>query len=400
MPTLDGTGLTIDAQSEIETEIVSDVSAALGDEIETGPTSPLGQIVGIQANDQRLLQESLARVYAETYRATSTGVSLDRIGALTGSPRLPATSSTVAVNITFNAVTSISPGGLIISVDGSPDREFANTAQIDSAGPGTESHPFASLDTGPIEAPANTLTVIPIPNPSVDSVTNPADATLGRDIETDTAYRARQAQELARPASSTLDGIRIDVLDGVLDADGNRELEDVTVFENATDVTNGDGMPPHSIEVLVDDGVPAVDNDRIAQAVFDAKPGGILAYGSLSGTATDTRGGLRTVQFSRPSLVTLFLEFTLVKGPQWTADLIPALQKALAAYWQGVARSGTDLVRSQLYDVIWQVAEKNTQVVSISLVRAGRPALFDADVLIASRERGTLDTGDITILPV
>lgn len=398
---LDATGLTIDTTDQILNRIETDERDALGDDVETGASTPLGAINSITANDQRLIQELVDVVYLSAYRATATGASLDRVNALIGSDRLPATESTVSIDVTISGPVNLDPGLILIAVAGSPDRQFVNKNLFKELGAGTFAADFLAVETGPIEAVSGVLTVIPVPIVNITSVTNPADADLGRNIETDTAYRARADLELARPASCTLDGIRIDILDAVLDDNGDRLLEDVTVFENTGDTTDSDGVPPHAIEVVADDGTPPAATDiAIGQAVFDAKPGGIRAFGTITVNAVDSRKDLRPTGFSRPTLVPIELEINLTVGPDFSTGVSDRIKTAVAVFWQGFARADTDLIRSQLTDPIWEAVVKNEEVIDIVSIRTARipDGLAFANITIAPRERGTVDTSDISVV--
>src|SRR5690606_28310720 len=90
-----------------------------------------------------------------------------------------------------------------------------------------------------------------------------------------------------------------------------------------TDYVDALGLPPHSVEVVVDDGdPPAVDDDAIAQAIFDSTGAGIQWYGSSgdSGTATDEEGTEYTVPFTRVQFVDIHLAYTLETGPGYVGD--------------------------------------------------------------------------------
>lgn len=402
---LDANGLALDTILEILADLETEVRDALGQEIETGPDSPLGQVLSVLSNGARLLQEAVGAAYAASYRGSATGVNLDRVGSLTGTVRLPATASRVSVDVTATAPILFAPGDVVIAVAGSPERTFENEFDL-FGGPGVIAANFVSQTLGPVEAPAGTLTVIPVPVAGISAVTNPLDAELGNEVETDTAYRARQERELARPASATLDGIRVDVLDDVVDDDvvdddGERLIQDCRVFENTLDTPNSEGMPAHSIEVVVWDGSPpAATDEAIGQAVFDSKPGGIQAFGVTATTATDGRGDTWAVSFTRATPATLVLEIHLDTGPQYTPDTQARIIAALVAFWDARQRIGEPLIRSQLYDPIWDAVQVDNEVVDITDVFAAEspnpPAA--SNVVLGVREIGILTAGNITII--
>jgi hypothetical protein len=83
------------------------------------------------------------------------------------------------------------------------------------------------------------------------------------------------------------------------------------VFENTTMTTDANGLPPKSFLVVVWDGVsPLASNNALAQAIWDHKPSGIQAAGSVSGDATASDGTLHTVHFARATQLRLWVTCT------------------------------------------------------------------------------------------
>jgi uncharacterized phage protein gp47/JayE len=159
-----------------------------------------------------------------------------------------------------------------------------------------------SVDTGPVVALANDITVRETPVSGWQSVRNLLDAEEGTDLESHEVLRIRRELELVAEGS-TQDQIRRAILD----------LPDVTtcsVFVNNTDSTDVDGMPPHSVEALVQGGA---DQD-IIDALFASVPAGIQTTnsggGAVTGTATDSEGIAHTIKFSRPVSVNVYVDLS------------------------------------------------------------------------------------------
>ena len=92
------------------------------------------------------------------------------------------------------------------------------------------------------------------------------------------------------------------------------------VFTNESDLTV-DGMPPHSIEVVVAGGLDA----PIAQAIYEAKPSGQPTYGNTTTNAVDSIGNNKAIKYSRPVplLVYVTINVTVTKNaPENAAQLI------------------------------------------------------------------------------
>ena len=156
---------------------------------------------------------------------------------------------------------------------------------------------FASVNTGPIEAPPGTMTQIDTPVFGWSSVTNPSVATLGTDVETDTAFRIRRRRSVSIAGAGTVDAITANILDlsGVTDA---------FVVENRTFATDGAGRPPKSFEAVVTGG----DDDEIGQTIWNRKPAGIETFGTITTAPLDSQGQSRVINFSRPTDIWVHLE--------------------------------------------------------------------------------------------
>jgi hypothetical protein len=116
-----------------------------------------------------------------------------------------------------------------------------NTAHWRYVGEGTAYAQVAaeSVDTGPKVAASGTLTVIETPVARWESAINLLDAVNGRDVESDSALRLRREAEIHAQGNAVAEAIRADVLRVT-------DVTSVTVFANDTDVTDADGVPPHS----------------------------------------------------------------------------------------------------------------------------------------------------------
>lgn len=240
-----------------------------------------------------------------------------------------------------------------------------------------------SVEEAAVLAPARSLTVIETPVAGWLGVINPLDATPGQAVESDAALRLRRVQELQGGASGTADAIRTDVLqvDGVIACD---------VFTNATDATDGDGVPPHSIEVLVRGG----DADDIRSAIFGQVAAGIGTYGSTSGSVVDSQGNSHTVKFSRPTEVDIYIAVTLIKvAADYPSDGDAQVKAALVEYGDALAH-GYDVYAAQLYSKIFEVAG----VLNVTGLLVGTaPSPVSSSVSITSRQLAVFDTSRITV---
>lgn len=244
--------------------------------------------------------------------------------------------------------------------------------------------PLVAETAGAGIAYANTLTVIESPISGLEEFTNPNDIDNGKDIETDAELRVRRFKTLANPGISTLDSIRARLL--AID-----EVTDARVFENDTDVTDGFGRPPHSIEAVVLGG----DEQEIADTIWLSKAAGIATHGDVSETVQDSMGFFHTVRFSRPAPISIYiLVDNLVTNSDFPLDGMEAIKEALANYGDQMFSIGDDVIFNKLHCPISDIAG----VEDYDLFIATTPApASTANITIADDEVSFFDTANITV---
>ena len=251
-----------------------------------------------------------------------------------------------------------------------------------------------SVTEDAISASAGTLTVIETTISGWDYAENLNDADLGRVDETGAEFRTRYKESLDILGAATFEAIRA-ALANVTDVTA------VTLLENDTGDTDGNGLPPHSISALMTGGA---DND-IAQALFDEKAAGIQTYGSESGTITDSQGSTRTFYFNRLTSVQIDIIVTAVKntdeaeGPVFDvingseAQGVQNIKDALALY--GSTLSGGNDVRNS-YMVAYVGTVQGMESFSVT-ARRDADAYASIDIVISSAEVANIDTTNITV---
>lgn len=314
--------------SDIEAQEIANIDPA----IDTSPEMPLGQLNGIYANKLAELWELAAVAYNGYSRQNAEGPQLDNVNNLTGTKRNTASPSTTNQTCVFSLVGTYNQGALVANVNGQSSVQFANGNNISVTGTG----PYTATNTdtgvvlatnatlpitvpnmtfictvnGPTVANAGTLTVITNPVNGWQSTTNPTDATLGTNVETDTAYRIRGEQEIAAAGSGNPDAIVADVqnVPGVIQA---------FCIENTSNYVDSYSNSPHSFTVVIWDGAsPQANDSAVAQAIWNDKPAGIQANGSITdGIATDVIGGTHVVPFNRANQKLLYLTYTVTMMP-------------------------------------------------------------------------------------
>jgi uncharacterized phage protein gp47/JayE len=244
---------------------------------------------------------------------------------------------------------------------------------------------FTAESAGAVVALAASLTVIETPVSGWASATNPTDAAVGNEIESDPNYKVRRSTSVQKSANSTVPAIRAKILEIA-------DVDDCFVFENYTSGTVS-GRPPKSVEAIVLGGTDL----EIGNAIWASKAGGIEPYGTSSVVITDSQGQPHTIGFSRPTVINIYLELDItVDGtfPLTGDDLVKA---AILAYGDGLSMGDDVIVFPKLIAALSSITGIND--VAIRIGTAPSPTL-DNNIAIATTERAAFDTSRILVTHV
>lgn len=381
------TGFEAKPLSVIESEMKQGFLDNISNKLNLAATSLLGQLIGVTASQARQLWEALQAVYASRDPRQAVGDAFAAILALTGDSFLPAAPSTANMTITLAAGT-YAVGLLKVNVAGDSTKVFANKFEITTAGATLTDQVFECLVNGPTVANQNTLTEITNPVAGFSAPTNPAAADVGRDQETVAAARLRRLFGLARKGSSNADAVRADLSN----EDNVPGVDFVSVLENDTDTTDGNGLPPHSIRAVVLGG----DDEDIAWTIFTSKAGGIATSGTETVTVTDASGNDHDIHFSRPATVgikfdVVFYYLSTAYENEAAAEL--AVAEALVAAFEANQSVGRDVVLTQYIKAL--MALDGAVDLELQVAKLADP-LASTNVVIGALELATLDIGDVT----
>lgn len=394
MSGVETTGFVSKTTAEILEELEAEIKTQLGAETNTEADSLMGVLLGIFADKLGELWEVAAATYASRDPDQGTGASLDNVSAITGTVRESATKSAVVVTVTCSGPVNVTAGNFVGSVSGNPDARFTNAEAIVIGGAGDVDVDFEAEETGPVVANSGTLTVIETPTANIDSITNALDATVGSDTETDSELRLRRENELDAVGAGTLDTVkaRLSEVEGTTAS---------TVYENTDDTIDADGVPAHNMWPIVY-GAPMPDGDDVAQALWDAKPGGIRMHGASSGTATDAEGDTHTVNYDEASVVTIYIEIDVTTDPElYPVDGDDQIKAAIIAARNAFATSqggqaiGLDVYSEQLKSAAFDVA--GVLDVTDWKIDTVTPPVASANIPMDKDEYALLDTGNIDV---
>ena len=371
-------------------------SSAIGPRKNYGPSSSLGQMLRVLCVDAAELWELGGVLWAIADPNAALDAALDNVCSLTGTERLAAAPTRVTTaRVNLDAGTTL-PAGTLATVDGRPDLVFELDTDVTNSG-GSAAYidleplgaAFVCTQTGPIEVEPSTLIVRASSVSGWNSITNNEAGVTGRNVETNIELRLRRQGQLAKKGARTVRAIRA----ALLDLEG---VESCVVLENKSDFPDANGLARKSFEVVIDDGTtPAVEDDTIAQTIFDQDVAGILPQGSSSGTATDEDLVEHTVAFSRVERLNVYIDITLTTGVGFPLDgedqVAAAIVKAGDAYDAGDTAVALYL-RSQAFTIPGVI-----DVPSFTLGYTISP-VGTSNLPVTARQRNTFDVARITFL--
>lgn len=377
-----------DIISEIEDRQLAELSATANQ----SSTSVLGVLNAIFTSQLSEIWEVIQATYAGLDLSTATGVALEYLAQLVGLSRLPASPSTATVTFTTDQALTI-PAGTELSLSSNPDLRFATNAEASIGGAGTIDVLVTCTENGPNLAPATTINTLENPITGVTAVSNAADATAGSDVETDEDFRTRIEGSVARSGTGTETSIPADVLANV------PGLSQVSVLTNRTGSTDANGLPAHSIEVIVKPDEAVGQDDLIAQAIYEAVCAGDGLSGTSSGTATDTVSGqTQTIPFTRATDIEIVVQADLeTDATLFGTEGIDNVKAALIAYVDSLDIN-EEVTFSKLYAPIFGISGV-TDIQNLQISYFGG-TLGTSNLAIDVREIANLQDANITLTEV
>ena len=197
-------GVVLPTDAAILSGVQSDIDTAFGGGVNSGLSTPQGQIASSNAAIIADKNSSIAYVANQVDPQYAEGRFQDAIGRIYFMTRNPSVSTVVIATIGGLPGTYISSGALALDTSGNT-YQLLGAVTIGSGG--TIPAEFSNLATGPIACPAGTLTQIYQAISGWDSVTNSSDGILGSDVESPQAFELRRQNSVAKNSHGTVDAI-------------------------------------------------------------------------------------------------------------------------------------------------------------------------------------------------
>lgn len=321
---LSSTGLTTATRQELLANFTANLQAIYGTDIDLDADTPDGQWINILIQSILDLQDLLVQVYNSLDPDNAIGVVLDQRVAINGIQRQGGTFT--VTNVTITTSQSVNLYGLdqdaqaVYTVADNAGNQWQLQTTILGTGVGPSILAFQSATPGAVLTIPNTITIPVSIILGVTSINNPTTyTTLGINEESDADLRIRRQKSIALPSQGYFQGL----LAGLLNLTG---MTFAFIEENVTNATNADGVPAHSIWVIV--AGTATDED-IATTIYTYRNAGCGMYGGTSFPIVQLDGSTFLVYWDTVVPVPLYTEFTVASLDGTNVPDIAAIRSGL-----------------------------------------------------------------------
>lgn len=392
MPNLfDASGLTVNTQQELVDYFTAQYQLIYGADINLDSSSPDGQMMMIFIQSILDVQDLLVQVYNSMDPDNAIGVVLDQRVAINGIQRQAGTFT--LTNITIVTSQSVTLYGLDQNINEvyTIKDNAGNLWQLQTSAPvamGTTILSFQSAVPGQVFTVPNTITTPVSIVLGVESVNNPTTyATLGINEESNFDLKIRRQKSVSLSSQGYLQGLlaALENISGVTSA---------FVYENPTAATDGDGIPSHSIWVIVSGSASAAS---IANAIYTKRNAGCGMKGTQTLNILQADGSLFTIRWDYVTPEDLFIKFTATSLDGVNPPNIAAIRTGLVtSFVPGVAEQ-VDI--TQLGTAV-QALDPNTLVTGAGFSTSVGGTYTNTLTPSSKDKQFAIQSADIVILPM
>ncbi|QHQ16237.1 phage baseplate protein [Pectobacterium parmentieri] len=365
------------------------------------PESPDGLVIAAWCETLANLDEAVISAYHSADPNSAIGQQLDRIAAFAGIKRRDSTFSTVTVTFTGTPLVEIPAGTLVRNrITGTL---WATDSTVETSSGGTATANVTCTTAGSQAGNSNNLSIIATPIGGITAVTNANPASLGRDEESDNAFRVRRNESVAFPGNNQLDNIYA----ALVNLEG---MKQVRIYENTESAPDENGVEGHSLAIVIDGGEAA---DIVATIAKRKNPGcGLNRYNNSIpnkiSTDTVTPGGNPfNATFFRPEFIPIFVRVSISSDQRFDDDEI---KRSIVAYSNigfeqttGFAKTGfrigEDVGAGRLYTPVNYIVAGSGFAQSIGVGMSSTSAV-NAQVDIAFNQLGIFSAENIEVVYV
>ncbi|WJM94082.1 baseplate J/gp47 family protein [Pseudomonas brenneri] len=368
-------GFTTKTVPEITANLNSRFIGAFGTQFDVSPTSPDGQCIGIMAEVLGDMWEKAEAAYNSYSPSDTFGIGLDKVVELNGVTRITNRPTSVAITLSGTAG-SVVPAGYVIRTDDKLD--FATVALAVLPAIVTA----VCTTQGAIKIVAGDVHMLSAPIDGLTSAVNLEPGITGIVREEDPALRSRrEGSTISRGTNSK---------DTIYEAVRALNLPYIRIVENNTNATV-DGIPAKSFLTVVEGGTP----QEVSRAIYENKPQGAQAFGSIITTILDSKGYPHEIGISRPYAVDVSMQVSISNLPGASIDSATLAQEALVAHTNNLNISETVYWGNLFPAILSAVPNIKVNSILIKLTVGGTFAMVDLP--ISAQQRARTDASKVVV---
>lgn len=328
-------GLEVDTATDIITNLKAAFQIIYGAGINVDSNSPDGEMIAIFAQCCSDLLELLVSINNGFDPDEAQGAIQDQRVAINNIARIGGTYTIQPITIIASQTVTLqgldsnfnNPNGTGYTVQDASGNLFILSATTTLLA-GSTVCDFRAQNIGDVSVPINTIVTPVTIVAGITSVNNPSSAiTVGVNEETDGALRIRRAASTANATSGNAQGLqgKLLALPGVTEAQ---------VYQNRSNSTDGNGIPAHTVWVVMAGGA----SSDIANLIYNTISDGAGMRGAQSFSVVTPSGALFTAFWDNPTPEPLYISFTIkttVTGFDFSLSAIEAYIAANLVYGIG-----------------------------------------------------------------
>jgi hypothetical protein len=389
---LGSTGLVLATQDELITYYSTAYRGIYGNDINLDPDTPDGQMMMIWIQAVLDLQDLLQQIYNQFDPDNAIGAVLDQRVAINGIQRQAGTHTVTNVTVVtsqalnlFGVDQVVNPPYRVSDNEGTL-WELLETISIPSGG--TYALAFQSVNPGEVLSVPNTITVPVSVVLGVVSVNNPTTyTTLGINEETDAQLKIRRQKSVSLSSQGYLAGL-LAALENI------PEVISAFVYENVTGSTDGDGIPGHSIWVIISGAANPAD---VANAIYTKRNAGCGMKGTQTYNIIQSDGSVFVIRWDNVTPEDLFIKFTATSLDGVNPPNIAAIRAGLVtSFTPGV----NEKVNINELSTLVQEIDPNTLVTSAGFSATSGGAYTNTLTPTTKDKQFAVSAVDIIIIPI
>ena len=304
---LSSTGLQTATQAELFAQLSAQFKAIYGSDINLDPSSPDAQMlyIFIQATLDNL--DLMKQIYSSFDPDQAFGVTLDQRVAINGIQRQAGTYTVTPITVVASQALNLY--GLdqsvqqVFTVQDNAGTKWLLQSTQNISGAGTYVYNFRAEKPGATLTTPNTITIPSTIALGVASINNPTVySVLGIDEESDATLKIRRQKSVSLASQGYYAGL----LAALQNINGIGPTN-AFVYENNSNATDVNGIPSHSIWVIV---AGTGTDAEIANAIYQKRNAGCGMFGAKSFVITQADGSPFIIYWDIVEVEDLYIKFT------------------------------------------------------------------------------------------